>query len=239
MEEKQEKTVKKVKKAKTITNKANKKGRHINKFLNVMRCLIIPPFYLLKPFRFYGNRKVKDGACVYICNHYAMLDPVYAAATTWEAIHFIAKSSLFKAPVVGWAMRNAKAISVNRDGNDARSLLDCFKCLKNNEKVCIFPEGTRNKTEAELLPFHPGAAMMAIKCKAPIVPIVIYNKPKFFRLTHVLIGEPFELTEYYDRKLSEEELAQADECLRQRMLDMKKEHSEYLANKKKNKNKKA
>ena len=59
------------------------------------------------------------------------------------------------------------------------------------------------------------------------------DQPKFFRLTHVLIGEPFELSQYYDRKLTEEELLEADEILRQRMLDMKREHTEYLQSKKK------
>ena len=239
MEEKQEKTVKKVKKAKTITNKANKKGRHFNKFLNVMRCLIIPPFYLLKPFRFYGNRKVKDGACVYICNHYAMLDPAYAAALTWEQIHFVAKKELFSNPIMNFLLKKVKAIGVNRDGNDARSLLDCFKCLKNGEKLCIFPEGTRNKTDEEMLPFHHGAAAIAIKCKAPIVPMVIYKKPRFFRMTHILIGDPFELSEYYDRKLTEADFAEADEKLREVMLSMRAKHTEFLAEKKNKKVKKS
>ena len=75
--------------------------------------------------------------------------------------------------------------------------------------------------------------MMSIKCKTPIIPIVIYSKPKFFRRTDILIGEPFELTEYYNKKLSDEEMAQADEYLRQYMLEMRRKHTEYLASKKK------
>ena len=129
-------------------------------------------------------------------------------------------------------MKRAKAISVNRDGNDVRSLLDCFKCLKNGEKICIYPEGTRNKTDNEIKPFRHGAAVMAIKCKTPIVPVVIYKRPRLFRCTHVLVGEPIELTEYYDRKNTEDELNQADEYLRQVMINMKNAHTEFLANKK-------
>ena len=226
------KTEKKSKNSTSITVKPNKKGKHVIKFLNFMRCLIIPPFYLVKPFRYYGDKKIPDGGCIFILNHYNMLDPVYAAALTWEGIHFIAKKSLFETPVVGFAMKKAKAISVNRDGNDARSLLDCFKCLKNGEKICIFPEGTRNKTDEEMLPFHSGAAVMAIKCKVPIMPIVIYKKPKFFRCAHILLGEPIDLSEYYGRKLTEEELAQVDERLRQHMIEMKRAHTEYLESKK-------
>ena len=184
----------------------------------------------------FGEKKIPEGACVFICNHYAMLDPVYTAALTWEGVHFVAKKDLMKNPFMRFFIKYAKVIPVARDGSDARGLLDCFKCLKNGEKICIFPEGTRNKTEEEMLPFHPGAAVMAIKCKAPIVPLVIYNKPKFFRCTHVLLGEPMEFPEYYGRKLSDSELAEVEAKLRQRMMEMKKEHEAYLQSKK---NKKA
>ena len=234
-EKKQEK---KPKKAKIITVKANKKGRHIQPFLNFLRVLLIPPFWLLKPFRFYGNRKVADGACVYICNHYTMFDALYPAVTTWESVHFIAKRENFETPIIGWIFRNIKAICANRDGNDVRTMLDSIKCLKNGEKIIIFPEGTRNKTDADMLPFHHGAALMAIKTKTPIIPMMLYKKPRWFRMAHILIGDPLEMTEYYDRKLSAEEILEADEKLRQHLLNMRKEHTEFLASKKA-KNKKA
>lgn len=223
---------KKEKKLKTITVKANRKGRHIIGLINFLRVLVIPVYYLLRPFRYFGNKKVNDGACIYVSNHYGLMDPVYAAATTWEGIHFVGKREIFETPFLGAIARKAKAISVNRDGNDVRGLLDCFKCLKNGEKICIYPEGTRNKTGGEMLPFQHGAAVMAIKCKVPIIPVVIYKKPKFFRCTHILIGEPMELSEYYGKKTSEEELNQIDEYIRQHMIDMRKAHTEYLQNKK-------
>ncbi len=237
MEEKQTPSEEKVKntkqkKKRDITVKANKKGRHIMCSLNVFRVLLLPIFRLIKPFRYYGNKKVKDGACVYVCNHHAMLDPMYPAATTWEGIHFVAKKELFETPVVGWALRRTKGISANRDGNDVRVLLDCFKCLKNNEKIAIFPEGTRNKTGEILTPFQHGASAIAIKAKVPIVPIMVYNKPRFFHVTHVLIGEPFEFTEYYGRKLGESDYAEADDKLRNILLDLHQQHKEFLENKK-------
>ncbi len=226
------------KKSKTkteITVKANKKGKHVMKLLNVLRVLILPLIRLVKPFRFYGNKKVKDGACVYVCNHYTLLDPAYPAATTWEGIHFVAKKENFEAPVLGGILRKLKAISANRDGNDVRVLLDCFKCLKNGEKIAIYPEGTRNKTDEEMLPFKHGASALAIKAKVPVVPMMIYKKPRFFRTAHILIGEPFEFTEYYDRKLTSEDYAEADEKLRAIMLEMRRAHTELLNAKKKKK----
>ena len=56
----------KMKKKAEITVKANKKGRHVMPLLSVLRVLVVPFFWLLRPFRFYGNWKVQDGACIYI-----------------------------------------------------------------------------------------------------------------------------------------------------------------------------
>lgn len=219
----------------TLLIKANKKGQHFNPLLIVLHAIFINLFRVIKPFRYFGNRKIKNGPFIYICNHLSAMDPVYQFATTWESIRFIAKKEIAKTPVINIFAKGLKVIYVNRDGNDVRALLDCLKCLKNGEKLAIYPEGTRNKANEEIQPFKHGAAALAIKTKTPVIPMVIYHRPKFFRMTHVLIGDPVELGEYYDRKLSDEELAQADEKLHQIMIKMRSEHTEYLKNKKKGK----
>lgn len=233
----EERKVSAEKNKKPVTVPANKKGRHIMPLLNFLRILVIPVFWLFLPFRFYGKRKVKDGACIYVCNHYRIWDVIYPACTTWEGIHFLSKKSV----VENWFMKgfckNLKVIGVNRDGNDVRAVMDSLKCLKNGEKIALFPEGTRNKTEAEMLPFKAGAAVMAIKARVPVQPMMLYKKPKPFRLNHVLIGEPFELSEYYDRKLTEEVIREADEKIRNRLSEMRKTHTEFLASRKRRKGK--
>ena len=117
--------------------KANKKGRHICVALNILRLIVIPAVFLVKPFRFYGKRKRRDGACIYVGNHYKLTDIVYMGAQTWEALHFVSKRENLEATFIGFLARSIKAIPVNRDGNDVRGLLDCFKCLKNGEKISI------------------------------------------------------------------------------------------------------
>ena len=235
-EEKQKTQTKKQKgKRRTITVPADKKGRHIMGMLNLLRIVVIPIFWLCLPFRFYGKRKVKDGACVYVCNHYRIWDVIYPACTTWEGIHYLSKKSV----MTNWFMKgfckSLKAIEVNRDGSDVRAVMDSLKCLKNGEKISLFPEGTRNKTNAEMLPFKSGAAVMAIKAKVPVVPMLIYKKPKPFRLNHIRIAAPVELSEYYNRKLTEEDIREADEKLLNVLLGMRREHAEFLASKKRGK----
>ena len=79
------------KKKEDLSFQVTKKGRRMCGMLNFLRIIVIPLFFLIYPFRYYGNRKVKDGACIYIGNHYRIWDIIYPAATTWEGIHFLSK----------------------------------------------------------------------------------------------------------------------------------------------------
>lgn len=233
------KAKKKEKKKYDILFKKNRKGRRVSGTLNFLRIFVAPFVYLISPFRYYGNRKVKEGAGVYVCNHYRAVDPIYPLWTTWEGIHFLAKKSVLSMPFLKHMAKSLRLIAVNRDGTDVRATMDALKCLKNGEKISIFPEGTRNKDKKsdEMLPFKGGAAMMAIKAKAPIIPMAIYKRPRLFRTTHILIGEPFEFTEYYGVKMNEQLVAEADQKLRDKIEGLRKNHAEFLAAKKNKKKK--
>lgn len=223
------------KKSESILQPVNKKGRHVNGMLIFLRIWLLPIVWLLYPFKLFGKKRVNDGACIYVGNHYRLWDVAYPTCTTSEGIHYVAKNELKNSFI--WPFCKAvKLITVNRNGEDVKALMDILKCLKNGEKVAIYPEGTRNKTDAELLPFHNGAVMMSIKTKTPIVPVVIYKKPRMLHMNHIIIGEPFELSEYYGQKLTQELLTEANEKLRERMLAIRRDHAEMLE-KKKNKHK--
>ncbi len=235
-EKKAEKLAKKrAKRAKkgTVFFPANKKGKHVCKLLNVLRVLCFPIHWLVYPFKRFGPYKVKDGACIFVGNHYCIWDIFYPAHATWEAVHFLAKQSVLDAPVLGFFAHKVGVIGAMRDGSDVRTLMDSLKALKNGEKVSLFPEGTRNMvSDEEFLPFFGGASMMAIKSKSPIIPFVICNRPRVFRMTHVRFGEPMELTEYYDRKLTAKDYEEADNLIRERLYALREEHRTYLVEKK-------
>ncbi|MGN0822361.1 MAG: lysophospholipid acyltransferase family protein [Candidatus Gallimonas sp.] len=215
---------------------ANRKGDHVMRSMNVLRFLFYPVHRLVYPFRLHGNKKIGQGACIYVGNHYCLWDIFYPAHTTKEGIHFMAKQSILEAPVVGKWARACGVIGAMRDGSDVRTLMDSMKVLKNGEKLSMFPEGTRNKQSDEtFLPFHGGAALLAIKTKTPVVPFVICNRPKPFRTTHVVFGEPMELEEYYGRKLTQEEYAEADEKLCRRLYELREKFNAERAAKKKRK----
>ena len=64
--------------------------------------------------------------------------------------------------------------------------------------------------------------LFAVKSKSPIVPIWISKKPKVFRKTKIVIGEPYELSEFYDKKLDEKTLKKAGEIVNKKLIELGK-----------------
>lgn len=175
------------------------------------------------PFKIIGKDKVQDGACVIVSNHYRLWDIVHVAYTTKERVHFIAKQELYKSRFLASLCRAIEVIPVSRDGQDAKAVIAALRFLKKGEKIAIFPEGTRNKTEEELLPLKGGAALFAIKGKVPIYPVMALHKQKLWRRTKVIVGDAFELSDFYDRKLTAEDYAAAENIVREKMLAVRRD----------------
>lgn len=61
------------------------------------------------------------------------------------------------------------------------------------------------------------------------------GKPRLFRMSRVYYGAPIEFSEYYGKKLTEEDVAECEKRLRDAMIDMRKELIEIHNSKKKKK----
>ena len=188
---------------------------------------------IIFPFKLYGKEKVKDGACVLVGNHYRIWDIVHMACTTKEKVHFITKKELYKSKFLAHLCDIVEAIPVSRDGQDAKAIMTALRYLKKGEKISMFPEGTRNRTDAELLPLKGGAALFAIKAKVPVYPVMCLRKTPLFLRPKIAIGDPIDLSAFYDRKLTAEDYAAAEEIIREKMLETKHAAIEHFAAKKK------
>ena len=173
---------------------------------------------IIHPYKLIGKGKVKDGACVLVGNHYRLWDIVHMACATKERVHFITKKELYKNKLLAYLCNKVEAIPVSRDGQDAKAIMTALRYLKKGEKISMFPEGTRNRTDQELLPLKGGAALFAIKAKVPVYPIMTIGKSKYFRRTPIIIGDPIDLSEFYEMKMSAEDYARAEEIVREKML---------------------
>lgn len=188
---------------------------------------------ILFPFKLVGAEKVEDGACVLVGNHYRIWDIVHMACTTKEKVHFITKKELYKNKFLAHLCGVVEAIPVSRDGQDAKAVMTALRYLKNGEKISMFPEGTRNRTEEELLPLKGGAAMFAIKARVPVYPVMCPHKTRLFRRTKILVGDPIDLSAFYERRLTAEDYAAAEEVIREKMLETKRAAVEAFGKKKK------
>ena len=197
---------------------------------------------IVHPFKIIGKEKVKDGACVLVGNHFRLWDIVHMACTTKERVHFITKKELYNNKFLAFLCRKVEAIPVSRDGQDAKAIMSALRYLKNGEKISMFPEGTRNRTDAELLPLKGGAALFAIKAKAPGYPVMSIGKSRYFRRTPVVVGDAIDLSRFYEMKMTAEDYAEAEEVIRGAMLSVMRgyirEREEKKARKKAKKAKK-
>lgn len=110
---------------------------------------------------------------VVVSNHLSMADIPVVSRLPWE-MKWVAKAELFRVPVVGWLMRLAGDIPVDRGEGRSRVgvLVVARAVLRDRCSVMFFPEGTRSR-DGRVLPFNDGAFRLAIKEQIPILPLVI------------------------------------------------------------------
>jgi 1-acyl-sn-glycerol-3-phosphate acyltransferase len=194
------------------TNKPTKLEKFFKKLHVFERCL----YRFIYPYKRHGNlKKYNDGALIMVGNHYSVLDVIYPCLATDRPIHFMAKQELWdKGGVSRWFVNKCECIAVKRDGTDVQAVKTAMRYLKNGEIVSIFPEGTRNRSYEDFLPFHGGAAALAIKTRTPLLPVVQVERVKPFKRIDVIYGEPIEFSKYYGKKLTSEQLEECDRELR-------------------------
>jgi 1-acyl-sn-glycerol-3-phosphate acyltransferase len=120
-----------------------------------------------------GREKIPAGPCVLVANHQSMAD-IVACMGLRTQFKFVSKASLFHLPLVGWMMRLARYVSVERGRpKSMRQMMnDCRGWLRRGIPVLLFPEGTYSQDGA-LLPFKRGAFQLAIEAQVPVVPVLL------------------------------------------------------------------
>lgn len=189
-------------------------------FLWLCRILCFIPISIFHPTSVKGKKNLPKGKAILSCNHLSNWDIVLYYLNTSQHLKILAKKELFRKKFSGAILKSLGGIPVDRDSNDVSAIKACMKALKENKKLFIFPEGTRLQDEAQMLgELKSGMALIAIKTQTPIVPIWNVRKAKIFRRSVYYIGKPFELDQFYGKKLDDETLKQANEIVRQKMLE--------------------
>lgn len=154
--------------------------------------LVWPFFNLVHPYKAIGRENIPEGPVLICPNHTRMTDPLFVAfaLTLRHRPQVMAKAELMEVPFIGWILKKAGVFAVERGKSDVGAIKHAMKCLKNGDKLMLFPEGTRHK-DGVMGEAKSGVAMLALRTGTPIMPVYIPAEKKWFRRTPVVFGEPY------------------------------------------------
>jgi len=152
---------------------------------------------------------------VIVCNHRSGADPSFIALTVNRPVHWMVAKEYCENRAFGWFLRICEVIPVSRGGIDTAATKQAIRCAHEGGLVGLFLEGRINTTDQLLLPGRPGAAMIALKARVPVVPCYISGSPYDGTAVGCLlmganvrleVGEPIDLTQYHGRERDREVL---------------------------------
>lgn len=165
----------------------------------------------------------RSGPFILVANHCSNLDPLMMGWASGHQIgrvvHFMAKIEMRRWPIIGWLATQSGVYFVRRGERDRAAQQFSLDALAAGKPIAIFPEGTRSR-DGHLGTGKAGAALLAIRSGAPIVPAGISGTHRIFpdgtwipRPTRVLIryGAPFTLPAQPTGRLDREALAAGTE----------------------------
>jgi 1-acyl-sn-glycerol-3-phosphate acyltransferase len=146
---------------------------------------------------------------VIVANHRSSIDPCFIEIAVAGNVHWMVAKEYCQSKAFGWFLRIAEVIPTNRGGIDTASTKMAIRIAQEGGLIGVFPEGRINTTADTLLPGRPGAAMIALKAKVPVIPCYIAGSPYdgtaygallMSANVRLRIGRPIDLSPYYDRE---------------------------------------
>lgn len=147
--------------------------------------------HLKYQYHIIGKEKIPDGGCVVCANHSQWADPVLVATAMGNRHSFAAmgKKELFQIKGLAPLITALGCFPVDREGADINAIRQSLQAVKDGRKLLIFPEGTTHHKEGDAVKL--GAARIALKTKAPILPVYISENKRFRSKVYVVFGDPF------------------------------------------------
>jgi len=142
-----------------------------------------------------------QGPLIIMMNHINILEiPLIYSRLQPRPVHGLVLADHWKNPLVAWGLDACGSIPLQRGEGNLASINQALTALATGEMILIMPEGTRSG-DGQLQHARPGVVLLALKSRAPILPIVTYGGEKYkdnlkkLRRTefHITLGKPFTL----------------------------------------------
>lgn len=157
------------------------------------------------------------GGVILCSNHLSVLDPPTVGTKLNRRVHYMAKAELFQIPLFGPFIRKLGAFPVKRGGVSKDAIRSSITLLQGGGVMGIFPEGTRKAAASEM--GKKGAAMIAMRSKAIIIPVAIVGNYRIFRKMKIRFGKPIDISAFTEDPASDV-LEQVTEAIMKRIREM-------------------
>lgn len=149
----------------------------------------------------HGKMPTHNLPAIFITNHQSMLDLFISCVVSPIKTTAIAKKSFKYYPVLGWFMKAAHVIFIDRHHHQraVESMKVAKAIVESGYSIMIAPEGTRTRT-GELQPLKKGAFYLALQTGLPIIPITIVNAYQLFP-RHAWMPKPGTIQVYIDEPI--------------------------------------
>ena len=148
----------------------------------VSQVIIFPIYKFIFRGNLIGRENIpQKGSFILVSNHGSLLDPPLLGHAIGRNISFMAKSELFRIPLLGFIIKSCGAYPVKRGIVDKTTIKIACEKLSNNNSIGIFIDGTRQKDGLVNKP-KQGAALLSFKNQKMLLPVAIINSHRLVRL---------------------------------------------------------
>ncbi len=196
------------------------------RLLWILALVIFKVFFGL---RIYGRENIPlKGGVILASNHLSYLDPIVLGLLTPRKLNFMAKRELFENFFFRLLITKLGAFPLKRGRLDRSSYEKALSLIREGKILALFPEGTRSE-KGKLRSLRKGAAKIAFKTGAPLVPIIIKGTdkalPKGKRMVklakiRVRIGRPLKVETFTPEKNADEYVDRLHKELERRMVSL-------------------
>lgn len=144
-----------------------------------IKALSIPYCQALYRLRTEGLEHVPEsGPLILAPNHFSMMDHWFVGLRLRRHVRFMAKSQLFKGPLMRWFLSHMGAFPVRRGQHDDEAITTSLTLLRRGEALVMYPEGGRSRSGRIGSRARPGIGRLAYEAGAPVVPVAIYGSER-------------------------------------------------------------
>ena len=185
-------------------------------------------FRTILPVRVHHRERLdREAPYIVIANHQHALDPgPMAMSIRKRQIVFLGKKELANNRLMRSLLTRVHCILVDRHHTDMEAMRACMKAIKMKKILLIFPEGTRHH-EGQMEQIENGTALIALRCRCPIIPVYFDRKLRPFRVTNIYVGEPIPTEDLVEKGINTGTCEEMNERFRETYREMIRRYGHY------------